>query len=171
MKLYPRQLARLYVIGIFLGVVAGTLCPAGSRKIPLGQPVPSFSVMDLTGQVFTYTPGRNRALMVAFFSREQTFSAKAQKDLEDILGQLGSQARDLDLIVSTNDPNAFQDLIVGEHRFPGHLVMTLDADKKLWGAFNVIAIPTVVICGKDDKVRFDEFDVPVLAVMDMTFHP
>jgi tetratricopeptide (TPR) repeat protein len=76
--------------------------------------------------------------------------------LEQMLGQLGEQGKDLDVVASTADPNAFRGVLRGETQFAGRVVRTIDKDYTLWGKFGAIAIPTVVICGRDGKVLWLE---------------
>jgi tetratricopeptide (TPR) repeat protein len=93
---------------------------------------------------------------VAFLSPDQRYSAKARAELEQMLGQLGEQGKDLDVVASTADPNAFRGMLRGETQFAGRVVRTVDKDYTLWGKFGAIAIPTVVICGRDGKVLWLE---------------
>jgi len=155
MSLRQTMMRNVCLIGM-MGTLAYGASGAGSRRLHPGDPVPAFSVMDLTGQTYTYDREAQRALMVVVLSAEQDYSLKAQADLETILGSLGRAAADLDLVVSTDDPNAFRNLIAGDKPFAGRMIMTLDSDYRLWGKFGIIAVPTVVICSPDSKVLWVE---------------
>lgn len=114
------------------------------RKMKLGDPMPEFSLADSAGKVFEYKHDRGRVLMIAFLSPGQKQSISAVADIAQVVADPQIKAEPLDLIgVMTRPPE--EDL---KPAFP----IVLDSQYKLWGELGIIAMPTVLIIGKDDKI-------------------
>lgn len=139
---------------LLMVVVAGNVpgSMAASHKIKPGDPTPEFSVLDLSGDTYTYKHENDNALMVLFLSARQKTSFKAQTDLVKILGQLSESAKALDVVIALDDPNAFSALTELKRRASSRLIVTLDQTHHLWGRFGVIAMPTVVISNAQGQV-------------------
>jgi tetratricopeptide (TPR) repeat protein len=133
------------------GLLSSTL-PGKTRRLQVGEAMPAFQTRDDRGQTVTHGSGLDRATLVVFLSSRQARSDKATDDLTKILHELGRAAARLDVFAVVDDPNHFSAWHEHLKGFAGHLHVATDADKHLWGQFGVIAIPTVIIAGPDDKV-------------------
>jgi len=142
--------ARLIIIFV---VVLPSLCPAAfaQRRLSAGEQMPEFSIVDLGGKPFEYKPGGKKILMVVFLSAKRATTAEAVGDIEEVVGDVAAKGKKLDIVVAVDDPNTsyFKSEPDG---FSGSFHIVHDADFKLWGKFGIIATPTVIISGSDDKV-------------------
>jgi len=148
---------RTHVFALALLIVAGVGSDrdagAASHHVKPGDPLPEFSVQDLSGNTYAYNRQEKKALMIMFLSADQTRSVKAQTDLARTLSELDeSLAKAMVVVIALNDPNAFPALTGLKGQFSGQMIVTLDQGHHLWGRFGVIAMPTVVIADKQGKV-------------------
>lgn len=122
---------------------------AALRKMKLGDTMPEFSLPDATGKVFEYKHDRKRVLAMVFLSDGQKQSKSAASDIQQILTALRAQAEPFDFVgVMTEPPKSdFFESTDSKAAFP----VLLDSQYKLWGKLGIIARPTVLIVGKDDK--------------------
>lgn len=143
-------IARLILI---LAIVLPWLCPAAlaQRRLSAGEQMPEISVVDLDGKPFEYKLGGKRILMVVFLSGKRANAARAAADIEEVVGDVRAKGKKLDVVVAVDDPNAsyFKSDPDGSS---GSFHIVHDVDFKLWGKFGIIATPTVIIGGRDDKV-------------------
>jgi tetratricopeptide (TPR) repeat protein len=125
---------------------------AKSRKIKVGEKMPEFSLADPNGMVFAYRYNRNRVLAITFLSANQKQSERAVVDIEKILRDLGSKVEPFDFVgvISERAKKDFFESYKGDSKltFP----ILIDTKYQLWGKLGIIAMPTVLIVGKDDKV-------------------
>ncbi|MFH1883041.1 MAG: tetratricopeptide repeat protein [Planctomycetota bacterium] len=125
---------------------------AKSRKIKVGEKMPEFSLADPNGMVFAYRYNRKRVLAITFLSANQKQSERAVVDIEKILRDLGSKAEPFDFVgvISERAKKDFFESYKGDSKltFP----ILIDTEYQLWGKLGIIAMPTVLIVGKDDKV-------------------
>jgi len=125
---------------------------AKSRKIKVGEKMPEFSLADPNGIVFAYRYNRNRVLAITFLSANQKQSERAVVDIEKILRDLGSKVEPFDFVgvISERAKKDFFESYKGDSKltFP----ILIDTKYQLWGKLGIIAMPTVLIVGKDDKV-------------------
>ncbi len=134
-------------------ILSGTANAEG-RRISVGEKMPEFSAFDVAGQVFDHRHGHGKVLMVVFLSGGQKRSILAAADFERIVGKLGAEKENLEVVVVAYDPNNgtyFQSRQEGPAR---DFHMIVDTEYKLWGKFGIIATPTVVIAGTDDSVAW-----------------
>ncbi|UCE48630.1 MAG: tetratricopeptide repeat protein [Phycisphaerales bacterium] len=118
------------------------------RKIKLGDKVSEFSLTDTKGKIFEYKHDRKRILVIAFLSAGQKQSKSAVNDITRILADPQIKAGPLDLVgVMTSPPE--DDL---KPAFP----ILLDSKYELWGKLGIIAMPTVLIVGKDGSLSWIE---------------
>jgi tetratricopeptide (TPR) repeat protein len=129
---------------------------ARSRKIKVGDKMPEFTLVDPKGIVFAYRHNRKRVLAIVFLSANQKQSELAVVDIERILKDLRSKAEPFDFVgvISERAKKDFFESYKGDSKlaFP----ILLDAEYQLWGRLGIIAMPTVLIVGKDDKVLWVE---------------
>jgi tetratricopeptide (TPR) repeat protein len=89
--------------------------------------------------------------MVVFLSGEKKRSGRAASDIEGIVRKLGENADRLEIVIVADDPNGVN--FQSENNVPiKDFHILLDSEYKLWGKFGIIAIPTVIISDKNDKV-------------------
>ena len=124
---------------------------AGRRSFAVNDKMPEFSGITIEGQTFTYQHNQGKALMVVFLSPGHKRSVRAVKDVNDIIGQLGTSAEQLQTVIATDKSNGL-DLSSIQKDSPGNIHVLLDSEYKLWGKFGIIAAPTVVISDTNDKV-------------------
>jgi tetratricopeptide (TPR) repeat protein len=123
-----------------------------TRRLQVGEPMPAFKIMDDQGQAVAHVSGQDRVVMVVFLSSRQARSDKATDDLLKILHEIGRPAKRLDVFAVVDDPNHFGAWHEHSTGFAGQLHVATDPGKHLWGQFGVIAIPTVIVAGRDDRV-------------------
>jgi hypothetical protein len=142
----------------------GRFAFAAERRIAVGADMPEFSALDAGGKAFEYNHGQGKPLMVVFLSAGQDRSERAAADIKKILGALAAHkesfvvAAVLSVPRSGDAPTADTDsskrptngvALEGVSTLP-------DGEYHLWGKFGIIATPTVVISGRDDKVLWVE---------------
>lgn len=123
------------------------------RKVAVGDKMPEFSLTDANGVEFSYKHDKQKVLAVMFVSQRQQNSARAIVTAKRVVGQLQSEgASGFELVaVTTEEPNAtFVESCMKENEWLVRLL--IDSKYQLWGKLGVIAMPTVVVCGKDDVV-------------------
>jgi tetratricopeptide (TPR) repeat protein len=125
---------------------------ADLRKLKVGETMPEFSLPDAGGAAFAYKHGTGNVLTLAFLPTTQSRFDRAIADIQAVLGPLAENAKGLDF-VGIISGSAGKDLLTssGPGSKPGFRIL-LDGQYHLWGTLGVIAAPTVVIVGKDDKV-------------------
>lgn len=128
-----------------------TTTQAGRHASAVGKKTPEFSGSTISGQVFKYKHNQNKALMVVFLSPEQTRSAQAAADIEQIVRQLGTNAERLETVIAVDDPNV-ANLLSNQQEQTGNFYILSDPEYKLWGTFGIIATPTVIISDTNDMV-------------------
>jgi tetratricopeptide (TPR) repeat protein len=116
------------------------------RKMKLGDKMPEFSLADSEGKVFEYKHNRRRVLLIAFLSPGQKQSQSAVADITQILADARIKAEPFDLVGVSTQPAKDDPKPV----FP----VLLDSQYKLWGKVGIIAMPTVLIVGKDDNISW-----------------
>ena len=122
------------------------------RKMKLGDTMSEFSLPDSTGKVFEYKQNRKRVLAMVFLSADQKQSKSAASDIQQILGDLRGKAEPFDFVAVMTEPpkSDFFESADPKSAFP----VLLDSQYKLWGKLGIIARPTVLIIGKDDKASW-----------------
>ncbi|MHC4119428.1 MAG: tetratricopeptide repeat protein [Planctomycetota bacterium] len=122
------------------------------RKMKLGDTMLEFSLPDSTGKLFEYKHNRKRVLAMVFLSADQKQSKSAASDIQQILADLRAKAAPFDFVgVMTEPPKSdFFESADPKSAFP----VLLDSQYKLWGKLGIIARPTVLIIGKDDKASW-----------------
>ena len=138
----------LLVIVQFLWCISAQ---AGRRSFAVNDKLPEFSGNTLKGQTFTYKHNQGKALMVVFLSPGHERSARAVKDINDILSQLRTNAEQLQTVIALDNQNSLDLFSIQKGIFKNTHVL-LDSEYKLWGKFGIIAVPTVVISDTNDKV-------------------
>jgi tetratricopeptide (TPR) repeat protein len=141
-----------YLLGISISILTAGLAYSSGRgepllrKMKIGDKMPEFSLADRKAEEFEYQHNRKRILVVAFLSPGQKQSKSAVDDITRILADARIDSGPLDVVgVMTRPPEA---------DFKPPFTILLDSKYKLWGELGVIAMPTVLIVGKDDKISW-----------------
>jgi len=145
------RIAAYVVAAITIQSLCCTATYAGRHAFAVGEKLPEFSGTTLKGQTFTYKPKQSNALMVVFLSPGHERSARAVKDINDILSQLGTNAERLQTVIAVDKPDNL-DLSSMQKDTSGKVNILLDSEYKLWGKFGIIAVPTVVVSDMNDTV-------------------
>ncbi|MEK7992786.1 MAG: tetratricopeptide repeat protein [Planctomycetota bacterium] len=114
--------------------------------------MPEFSLPDSTGATFAYKHGGGKVLVLAFLPTLQSRYERVIADIQALAENMPEQVNGLGFagIVSGS---AGQDLL--KSREPGSKLgfpIVLDGEYHLWGTLGVIAAPTVLIVGRDDRI-------------------
>jgi tetratricopeptide (TPR) repeat protein len=145
-------------IAIFALLVSPVIPAAPSfgqlRKVKAGDDMPEFSLPDANGVVFDYKHNRKRVLAVAFLSAGQKQSERAAIGIQKVVKELGKNAEPLDFVIVVDDQKVQQHLRTMWKTAPGGLRILLDPGYTLWGQLGIIAKPTVLVVGKDGKIRW-----------------
>jgi len=107
--------------------------------------------VDANEGFFAYSNGRKRVLGLAFLSSAQRQSRQAAGDIGNILKKLQGKTKELDFAVVVYGPEAESLFQSKEAKSQAYHVLS-DNGYKLWGTLGIIAMPTVVVVGKDDKI-------------------
>ncbi len=134
-------------------LLVSSQCYGQLRRVAVGDKMPEFSLSDANGVEFSYKHGKKKVLAVMFVSQKQQNSARALVTAKCVVGQLHSEGvSGFELVVvTTEEPNAtFVESCMKENEWLVRLLV--DNKYQLWGKLGVIAMPTVVVCDKDDVV-------------------
>jgi Tfp pilus assembly protein PilF/peroxiredoxin len=134
-------------------LLVSSQCYGQLRKVAVGDKMPEFSLPDANGVDFSYKYDKQKVLAVLFVSQKQQNSARALVTAKRVVSQLHSEgASGFELVaVTTEEPNAtFVESCMEENKWLVRLL--IDSKYQLWGKLGVIAMPTVVVCDKDDVV-------------------
>lgn len=149
---------RKILIAIILAqsITLGRFASAAQRRIAVGDDMPEFTAPTAAGPAFEYKHGRGKPLLMIFLSAYQERSWRAAADIKKILDAVSPNSTDFDAVAVTaypaaDDPPANLKQIT-VHGFP----LLPDPEYRLWGKFGIIATPTVIISGPDDKVLWVE---------------
>lgn len=145
------RIATYVVFAIIIQFLCCTTTHAGRHAFAVGEKLPEFSGTTLEGLIFTYKHNQSKALMVVFLSPGHERSARAVKDIDDIISQLGTNAERLQTVIAIDKQNSL-DLSSIQKGASGNVHVLLDSEYKLWGKFGIIAVPTVVISDTNDTV-------------------
>ena len=122
------------------------------RKMKVADEMPEFSLPEPNGPVFAYKHNRKQVLAIVFLSAKQKQSEHAVVDIKEIIKDLRGKAEPFDFVgvISGRTGKDFLDSDKANPKsaFP----ILLDTEYQLWGKLGIIATPTVLIVGKDDKV-------------------
>ena len=134
-------------------VVLSGLCSTtqAKRRLSVSENMPEFSATGAAGRTFEYKRDSKKVLLVAFLSTKRERTARAAGDIETVLGDLGDEANDLDVVVVVGDAN--ESYFKSRQDGPAkkfHIV--LDKDFELWGKFGIIVAPTLILGGTNGKV-------------------
>jgi len=147
-------------------LVLGRFAFAVERRIAVGAEMPEFSAVDTAGEAFEYKHGGGKPLMVVFLSAGQDRSERAAADMKKILAAMADHREAFGAVAVLTSPRSGageKPTDSGEKPSTparGETVEGLrilpDGEYHLWGKFGIIASPTVIISGPDDKVLWVE---------------
>lgn len=125
---------------------------ADGRRVPVGAVTPVFECQDESGRRYRFEHDRGRAVLLVFLAAEHERSLKAIGDLQRIFSTLAKEktSLDLDVVLVMPDPNALGGLL--SNLAKTKTCVTRDPDRRLWGRFGVIALPTVIVSSREDRI-------------------
>lgn len=125
---------------------------ADLRKAKVGDVMPEFSLSDSSGTGFSYKHGGGKVLVLTFLPMLQNRFDRTIEDVQEVAQNIPDQAGNL-IFAGVLSGSAGEDLL--KSRAAGSKLpfpILLDGQFHLWGTLGVIAAPTVLIIGKDDKI-------------------
>lgn len=143
------MLALVFLTQGLLGIAPGQ---AQLRNIKVADEMPEFSLSDPNGIVFAYKRDYQKVLALVFLPVLQERLEPVVADIETIVKDLWEKGEPF-FFVGVLSGSASMDL----HKWrkpdsePAFRIL-LDDQYKLWGRLGVIAVPTVLIVGKDGRV-------------------
>ena len=131
------------------------------RRIGIGNKLPEFSALDVSGKLFDYKHGNKKVLMVVFLSSKHKQSTRAATEIEKIISNLKNQQDHLRVVIAVEDPNSQTFFKSDPNESDSNVTypfvhVVKDKEYKLWGKFGIIATPTVIISDTNDKVLWVE---------------
>lgn len=152
--LRKRSLLGVIVFVFMLQVLSATApSEAALRKVSVADTLPEFSLPSVDGNAtFAYKHGVGKVLVLAFLPTVQDRLERAVADVEALAKSFPEQAKQLHFACVISGP-VEKDLLkslkpASELGFP----ILVDGEYHLWGTLGVIAAPTFLIVGKDDKI-------------------
>lgn len=155
-----RILAVALVVHLLLLAVP---CAGQLRKAKVGDTLMEFSLPLLKGpnepndtnkNMFAYDPNSGTVLGVAFVSPAQRLSVRAMADIAQIVKDLRPGAEPFDFVAVVSGQGDGNLLVDSETNGEPSFTVLLDTQYKLWGRLGVVAMPTVLIAGKDGKIQW-----------------
>jgi len=161
-----RSIFIVFLVQLLLPVTSSL---AGLRKSKVGDMMPEFSLPDSNGVTFDYKYGRDRVLVLAFMPPSASQFQRIETEIEQVAAKLQEKARMIDFVGILSGSSAKEALESGKLVSKKTLRILLDEEFGLWGKLGVIAVPTFVFVGKDDKILwikagYDYNFVPVARV-------
>jgi hypothetical protein len=163
MPLLPKRNLFGFLTIIFVLHTAFSAVPAQAqlRNIKVGDKMPEFALSILTVPsdsndsnevVFTYKHYRKRVLGLVFLSTDQKQSQRAVADIEKIVKELDKKDVLFDFVGVVSERLEKESAEAGREGASGVFPILLDEEYKLWGKLGIIAQPTVLVVGKDDRM-------------------
>ncbi len=172
MTLSVRQgivLRYIFIIFLVQLLLPATSTLAGLRKSKIGDTMPEFSLPDSNGVTFTYKHDRDRVLAVIFMPPGESQFQRIATEIEQVITEFQEKAKMFDFVGVLSGPAGKEALESGKLISKKAFRILLDDEFGLWGKLGIIAVPTVVFVGKDDKILwikagYDYNFVPVARV-------
>lgn len=132
--------------------LAGARKRGDLRNVKVGDPIPNFSLQGLDGKVLDRSETRGRVLLLVFVRPDQSHSRTA---LEAVARAVKSRpgAKLLAVAISTK-PDAGKILQQLATKLGLRFPVTLDLDRKFYGALGVFVAPTTVLADAQGRLRF-----------------
>ncbi len=145
------KLIVLFMIAVILIVLIAGQSHGQLRKIKVGDKMPEFTLPDTNNLDFTYKHNGNKVLAIVFLSSQKQ-SVLAAAGFATVLKNFPDNCPPFDAIAVINDPNHQTHLSLLQKENFSNFHIVLDSEYKLWGKLGLIAIPTVIVVGKDNRV-------------------
>ena len=124
------------------------------RQWRVGDVMPEFSLTDPNGTTFKYEHGHTRVLGIIVLQAGQTHLERLLTDMEDLTPKLRAQGATFDCIGVMSGPGANSLLRSRDAEARETFPVLADASFEFWGKLGVIAAPTAVVVGGDDKIQW-----------------
>lgn len=116
--------------------------------------MPEFSLPDTNGGTFTYKHNRDIVSVFVFLPTSQRRIERAITDIETVIESLQEKTEQFDFAGVISSPSAKGFAGAGKRASKLTFPILLDGHFQLWGGLGVIAAPTIIIVGKDDKIQW-----------------
>ena len=149
----------LVAAGVLTGVWVLTLgvipVEAKLRKAKVGDKMPAFALVDLTGVVRHYQPKPGRVGVIMVISAKQKPSHEAAKDLKLLITKPPLRNQSLDLFIVSIDPaDSGQTLESLQEELGSDLPIVIDQSRHLWGRMGMVVTPTVLIGDPSGSIQW-----------------
>ena len=123
---------------------------AGARGLELNAPVPEFTAPDLAGATRTLADFPGRVTLLLFWQPDNPRSCRVLCEIADLQGVYERSA--LATIVSGAHQKAeIEEALKGCRNRPPVL---LDPDRVIFGAYQIVALPTLMLVGPDRLLKY-----------------
>ncbi len=126
---------------------------AGAINISKGETVPDFSLKSIDGKQVSLSEYKGKTTIIVYWKAAQSRSVDALKDVREIAKRYkekGVQA--LSLIPGEEDQEVIRKIISDNAiDFP----VLIDADRQIYGNFEIRVYPTTLLIGKDGKLAYN----------------
>jgi len=162
-------LRTIFIVSLVQLLLPATSSLAGLRKSKVGDMMPEFSLPDSNDVPFTYKHGRDRVLAVVFMPPGASQYQRMATEIDQVVAELREKAKMFDFVCVLNGQAGKEALGSGKLVSKKAFLILLDEEYGLWSKLGVIAVPTVVFVGRDDKILwikagYDYNFVPVARV-------
>ena len=131
-----------------------TTAREGLRRVHVGETMPEFALIGPGPETFRYEHKRSRVLGVVVLQARQSNSQRILSDVEALIKQFRGEGPAFDCVGVVSGPGAME--VLRQRRPEAQALLPLFADPNFvfWGKLGVIAAPTVIVTGADQKVRW-----------------
>lgn len=149
-----RALWRLAAFVLAACLAAPSFGAEGLRRLQVGDVMPEFELADANGTTFAYEHERARVLGVVILQAGQTHLERLVTDMEALTRKLRSEAPAFDCVGVMSGPGAGEYLRSRAAGAQAAFPVLADPNFAFWGKLGVIAAPTAVVVGADDKLEW-----------------
>lgn len=144
----------LTAIASIVFFAATTIAREGLRRVHVGETMPEFTLTGPGPETFRYEHERSRVLGVIVLQAGQSNSQRIGSDVEAIIKHLRVEGPAFDCVGVVSGPGAME--VLRQRRPEAQALLPLFADPNFvfWGQLGVIAAPTAIVAGADQKVRW-----------------
>ena len=144
-------------LAAFLASLAGSQPSQALRNVKVGDQVPAFEVVDLTGKAINKTSYQGKTLLLIFVRPEQEKSLAALRTVQRVL----KSNAELAVLAVSSKPDAADHFrkVVADNAFT--FPVASDPGRKTYGTFGVIVTPTTLLIDGAGVLRYQLSHLPV----------
>jgi Flp pilus assembly protein TadD len=124
------------------------------RNVDVGDKMPAFTLGVLGGGTYSYPADANQVEVFVFVEANQPASEHVVADTERIITEWRQQGQSVECRAITSDVGQKEYFETLRIKTKMREAVLLDGEFHLWGLLGVIAMPTVVITGKDGTIAW-----------------